>query len=247
MSRGFYMLGSGMISQNKILSTNANNIANVNTVGFKKDKMLSTTFGDMLLHRIDSSQTPLSPISMMRRVDENITIHSQGDLDPTDRSLDFAIAGEGFFRVRTPEGELYTRNGNFTLDDEGYLQLANFGRVLGENGEIYLGTDNIDTDSFGNIFIKNGDNSLLAGKLAIYNFADYNDIKLQNNGMYAGNNPALINYPEIKTKTLERSNVNIGQEMMETIEIQRNLQSTSQLLKMYDQTLARAVNDIGKI
>ncbi|MEG1028096.1 MAG: flagellar hook-basal body complex protein, partial [Oscillospiraceae bacterium] len=101
MTRGFYSLGSSMLTQNRMLSAISNNIANVKTVGFKKDMVISTTFKDMVMNRIENQKAnPLDDVTMLRTADETFTIHSQGNLESTERALDFAILEEGFFKIR---------------------------------------------------------------------------------------------------------------------------------------------------
>lgn len=244
MTRGFYTLGSGMITQNRMLSAISNNIANVKTPGFKKDTIISTTFSDMVMNRIDSEKTGLGNVSMLRTTDISSTIHSQGMLESTDRTLDFAIINQGFFAVQGQNGTVYSRNGSFNIDNEGYLVLPGVGRVLGENGPIQVGTDNFSADEQGNILNATGGR---IGKIAVYDFADYANLLTVGEGMYNGPNPTLVDKPVMQWKTVETSNVDIGQEMTNSIATQRILQSVSQSLKMYDATMQSATTQIGRV
>ncbi|MCL1809349.1 MAG: flagellar hook-basal body complex protein, partial [Clostridiales bacterium] len=129
MFRGFYTLTSDMLTQQRKLNIVSNNIANVATPGFKKDVLTTTTFMEALAYRTGSvdKNHPASlngDVAMMRVADEKITDYEQGQFDTTGRPFDVALIGPGFFEVRTPQGEsVYTRNGSFTLDEEGYLYL----------------------------------------------------------------------------------------------------------------------------
>jgi len=244
MTRGFYTLGSSLLTQNRTLSAISNNIANVKTTGFKKDSIMTTTFGDMLISRIEGGKTGLGDVSMLRTADITATIHSQGSLQDSERPLDFALLGEGFFGVQGENGEIvYTRGGSFNLDDAGYLYLEGVGRVMGENGPIFLGTDNVQGDEYGNIFNSSGTR---LGKLAISNFEDYSQLLKVGEGLYSGN-AIPSNNATLKWKALEGSNVEIGQEMTNSIATQRILQSVSQALKMYDATLNTAVTQIARL
>lgn len=248
MTRGFYTLGSSMLTQTRTLNTISNNIANAKTNGFKKDMMLTKTFGEMMMNRIDSNgRSELGGVSMMRTVDESTKIHSQGQYIPTERNLDFAITGEGFFKVKSGEENVYTRNGSFNLDTEGYLVLDGVGRVQGEDGDIYVGTDKFNADKKGNILDE--DNEIIA-TIPLYNFENYNDILTVGEGLFGGagtQNPILIQNPVVESKTLEGSNVNVGQEMTNNMATQRIMQSVSQAFKMYDQTLQSATTQIGRL
>lgn len=244
MDRGFYTLGSGIIAQNRKLTGISNNLANVQTLGYKKKEVTTTTFGDMVISRVDSATTPIGTLSLATLADKTNVIHSQGDLKGTNRTLDFAIRGEGFFSVQGQNGMIYTRNGSFNVDQEGYLVLKNEGRVMGTNGPIHVGTDQFTADEQGNIAV-NGTN---VGNLAVYNFADYNNLKISGDGMFtAAGGATLMQNPSIMWKTVEGSNVDAAKEMTNAMSTQRELQNCSQAIKMYDQVIGRSVTEIGKI
>jgi flagellar basal-body rod protein FlgF len=244
MVRGFYMLGSGILTQSRILSGISNNLANVSTPGYKKKEVSSTTFGSMVINRVDSQTTPIGTLSMVNTADKTNVIHSEGTLKGTDRTLDFAIKGEGFFAVQSQAGLVYTRNGSFNVDQEGYLVLNNVGRVVGNNGPIKIGTDNFTADAQGNLSV----GGQTVDKISVYNFDDYNNLKISDTGMFtAAGGAALMTDPDIAWKTVEGSNVDPAKEMTNALAAQRNLQSCSQAIKMYDQILQKAVSDIAKI
>lgn len=245
MTRGFYTLGSGLITQNRQLSAISNNLANSKTNGFKKDVVVSTAFGDMVMNRIDSMRTPVGDVSMLRTVDISHTVHSQGFLEDTQRNLDFAIMNSGFFAIQGENSTVYSRNGSFNIDAEGYLMLQGVGRVLGDNGNpIQVGTDKIVADESGTIRSEAG---AVLGKIGIYDFENYGELLTVGEGMYNGPNPTLVESPTLRWKNLEGSNVDVGQEMTNSIATQRILQSVSQAVKMYDTTLQAATTQIGRI
>ncbi len=256
MTRGFYHLGSSMLTQNRMLSAISNNIANVKTVGFKKDRVISTTFKEMVMNRVENQKAnPLGEVTMLRTADETFTIHSQGNLESTERALDFAILEEGFFKIRnvTTDEIVYSRNGSFNLDKEGYLVLEGVGRVQNEQGDIQLGTDNITSTKYGEIYDENGD---LLAEINTYNFEDYTKLRTVKEGVYKGSvnpetneetNPTLVENPQFMWKSIETSNVNAGEEMTNAMATQRIMQSVAQTLKMYDATLQSATNQIAKL
>lgn len=245
MQRGFYTLGSGMLTQNRILTGISNNIANADTPGYKKKIVTSSSFGSLVINRVNSAEkTPVGEMSLITAADQTNTIHSEGTLQSTERGLDFAVQGEGFFAVQGKNGVVYTRNGSFNVDDEGYLVLKNQGRVLGADGPIRVGTDSFTADSAGNLFV----DGRPAGTIAVYNFADYNNLKTAGEGMFtAAGGAERMQNPQLLWKTVEGSNVDAAEEMTRAISVQRSLQSCSQAIKMYDQVLARATTEIGKI
>ena len=177
-----------------------------------------------------------------------ITDHTQGIFDPTDMNMDFALVGPGFFQVQTQDGVMYTRNGAFVMDDEGYIALHHAGRVLGEDNQpIYIGTDDIQAMDDGTILAADG-NTIL-GKFGIVDFEDYNGIqKSKREGLFTtvGGQPVPTDTP-IEWKTLERSNVDMVKEMTDMMASQRALQSAAQVLRMYDQLLGKATTEIGRV
>ena len=267
MLKGFYDLTSGMLTQARVLNTISNNISNASTPGFKSDKMVTNTFREMLLYRTGNTNkrgtTPLAGTngvndnnhgseSMILTVNELITNHNQGTIEPTDRDLDFCILGNGFFQIQKPNGDLvYTRNGSFTLDDDGYLYLQHIGRVMGENGPIRLDTDRIILDNDKRIIDENGN---VLGRILIADFNDYDQLLKVEEGMFASRDgtplmPDIINPAEtdLINQSFERSNVDPIDEMTGMMTSQRSLQSAAQLLKMYDTIMAKAVSEIGRV
>lgn len=243
MVRGYYQLGSGLMTQSKILNGISNNIANSKTPGYKKQRVLSSPFQTMVINRVGQGNATLGPMNMAIAAANNTTIHSQGGLQYTDRNLDFAIVGEGFFAINGPQGMQYTRKGNFTIDEEGYLSLPGAGRVMGQNGPIHIGTSEFQADEQGNIMV----NGSKIDQIAVFGFIDYNSIQQAGDGFYTANGAANMIETNVKWKTLEGSNVDMAEEMTFAIASQRNLQSCSQMLKMYDQILNKAVNDLGRV
>jgi len=253
MFRGFYTLTSDMLTQQRRLNVISNNMANAATPGFKKDAIMTTTFGEALAYRTGSidkrNPAPLGNVTMMRVVDEKITDYEQGNFDTTGRPLDVALAGPGFFEIQTPGGgTVYTRNGSFTLDEEGYLYLQHIGRVSGsDGGPIMLGTDKVEFKWDGTITYADG---TVLDRLRIVDFLDYYPLEKTGEGMFLNEDAANmveLNMPDVRWKMLERSNVNAMDEMVAMITSQRALQSASQILKMYDMIMSKAANDIGRL
>lgn len=243
MVRGFYMLGSGILTQSRVLNTISNNVANADTNGFKKSRVMPKTFGSMVIERVDGQKTPIGTASLMNTADQAVTDFSEGTVSQTDRKLDFAINGDGFFAVQGNSGTVYTRNGSFNIDGDGYLVLEGQGRVLGSDGNpIRPGTDNLSADGKGGLTA--GGRSV--GQLAVYRFPDNSALRTVGEGMFQGNNASLVTNPNILWKTLEQSNVDMTEEMTNALSSQRELQTCSQALKMYDTALDQAV-DISKL
>ena len=243
MVRGYYQLSSGLMTQSKVLNGISNNIANSKTPGYKQQRVLASSFEEIMIHQVGQGESVLGPMGMTLAAAENATIHSQGVLQATDRALDFAIVGEGFFAVNGPAGLQYTRRGNFTVDSNGYLALPGVGRVMGQQGPIHVGTAEFQSDEQGNILV--GGNKI--DKLAVFDAADYNNLQQAGEGFYTANGGMNRVETNVKWKTIEGSNVDMAEEMTLAVAAQRNLQSCSQMLKMYDQVLNRAANDLARV
>ena len=245
MLRGFYTAASGIISQEKRLNAIANNIANSSTAGYKKDDVVLGTFGEHLAVRMNTyNQTPLTPIGngvWMQVADDKYTDFEQGGFESTGRSLDMAIRGEGFFVVATPDGDRLTRDGQFALDADGYLVLPGFGRVQGQGGDIFIGPSEFLVAENGAIYLppeEGGGELMLIGRLAIALPDDYAALEKDRLGFFIAPNYALMGETHRGTSIMqtyiERSNVNMGEEMTRMIATQRSLQAASQIVKMYD-------------
>ena len=158
--------------------------------------------------------------------------------------MDFAIVGEGFFAVQDADGNIaYTRMGNFSLNDEGYLCLPGFGQVLDpQNQPIYLGTDKIRGDYQGYIYY----NDTPVAQLGVFQFEDNEALERDDRGLFTGENPQAGQDYQIWNKYLERSNSDMVKQMTEMITYQRALQSAAQISKMYDQLMNRATGEVGR-
>lgn len=251
MFKGFYDLTSAMLTQTRNLDVVGNNMSNTATTGYKTDRYADTTFDEVMRSRVGNKikdpQELGTTTSYMTALDEVYTDHSQGALQSTGLPLDFAIEGQGYFAVDTEAGRLYTRNGSFMLDDQGYLYLAGQGRVVGANGQsIYLGTDDITADANGVISTEDGQ---VLGQLGVFAFADpAQDLQKTEEGMFAANGqPQAAVGTVIHHQMVERSNTDLVQQMVDMITCQRALQSASQLSKMYDELMTKTTTEIGRV
>lgn len=248
MYQGFYNLTSSVLTQTRNLNVISNNMSNISTAGYKSDKFMARTFQEEMIYR-SGNKDKTNPVQLgtMNRIvtaDRNYTNFTNAGYTATTSPLDFALNSTGFFSIQSGNQTVYTRNGSFSLDNQGYLVLQGVGRVMGQNGPIYLGTDQITTDSLGNIYSENG-NAFL-GRLAIVDFQDYDAQLTKTTGdVFTANvQPNAIN-GEVVHKALESSNVDAIEEMTRMMASERALQSSSQVLKMYDQLMGKIVNQLG--
>ena len=254
MFKGFYNLTSAMLTHQHNLNVIGNNMVNVSTAGYKQDRYVASTFDDVMYSRVtvnESAGTEIGRQSYIRAASEIYTDYSQGIPEPTELPLDFAIVGDGFFAVQDAEGNVgYTRMGNFSLDEEGYLGLPGFGQVLDPQGEpIYLGTDKIRGDKEGVIYFDQPaeqGGSVAIGQLGVYSFEDNQALERDDRGLFTGEGAEQSTDYEIWNQYLERSNSDMVKQMTEMITYQRALQSAAQVTKIYDQVMTRAASEVGR-
>jgi len=251
MFKGFYNLTSGMLTQQRNLDVVANNITNFSTAGYKGETYTSSTFGEVMYSRVGNKEKEgaqeIGPVSYLRATDQIYTDYTQGSLEYTGLPLDFAIDGNGFFAVQGANGQIaYTRMGNFSLDTEGYLALADYGRVLDNEGNpIQLNTDKVVGDDRGYLFTEEG--GWVLGQVGVYSFEDNGALERNAQGLFEGAGAQAGADVILHWGYTERSNVNMVDQMTEMLSAQRALQSAAQLTKMYDDLMGKAANDVGRL
>ncbi|MBO6203869.1 MAG: flagellar hook-basal body protein [Selenomonas sp.] len=265
MWRGLYTAGTGMITESKRTDTLANNLANANTTGFKRDEAISREFEPMLIKRINDGinkndvtsfkqfhvgeQYPVvGTLGLGSYIDEIATEHSQGAFETTGNPLDLAISGNGYFAIQTENGVRYTRDGNFYKSANGQIQTVNGQMVLGRNGRgitIPRDTVSIMVGSKGEVYADN----VQIGQLQFVQFDNRRAVLKQGNNLYypqegAQPQPAT---GEIQQGLLERSNTNVVSEMVELINNYRVYEAGSKAVTTQDAMLDKSVNDVGRL
>ncbi|MFK2825001.1 flagellar basal body rod protein FlgG [Bacillus sp. B190/17] len=262
MLRSMYSGISGMKGFQNKLDVIGNNIANVNTFGFKKGRV---TFKDMVSQQISGASaaagglggTNPKQVGLGSQISTIDTLHTQGSLQTTARPLDLGISGDGFFVLKNNTGDtLYTRSGNFYLDVNGdivnsdgyYLQGAT---GSGANKKINISTD---TQSFsigadGSISVVGG--TLTGGKVQIAKFPNPDGLEKVGSNMFISTNnsgtpvlsdPGAGGAGKIVAGTLEMSNVDLSEEFTEMIVAQRGFQANTRIITTSDEILQELVN-----
>ncbi len=215
----------GGLRQERKLDASANNLANVDTTGFKKDVI---SFDRMFKAQLN-------------------TDFAQGSIRNTGSPLDLAIAGKGFFKVQTSSGINYTRDGNFTLNSNKILVDQRGNPVLGKNGAITIDGNQVDINEKGEIYVDGN----LVDSLDIVDFSNLRKLekKGHNDFVYKGN-PSDEKAPDricIKQRALESSNVNTVDEMVNMIDHNRMYEIFQKMILTFDEVDGKAVNDIGRL
>jgi len=265
-NKGIYTALSGAVAQNQRLDTIANNIANVNTTGFKKDRQVFKEYLTASEKLPDVIQVPKVPASIesfydMQSADRGYvdssgtyTDHSQGSIRATGNPMDLSIEGQGFFEVLTPRGVRWTRNGGFKISPQGQLvtrqgyPVLREGQGAPETRVIPVSSRNLTVSYSGNIY--QGDEGL--GKLSMATIADPDALRKEGEGLFsvkANYGLEMVPSPnaQVHQGFLETSNVNIVEEMTKMIEASRTFEGTQKAIKAFDQMNGKLVNEVAKV
>jgi flagellar basal-body rod protein FlgG len=254
MIKGLYTAASGMLSSMIATDALANNLANASTVGFKRSDVHFKAFPEMLLQRINAKgAAPIGGISTGTQIAGTMTRFTQGDLHTTGNPLDVAIEGNGFFTVQNGKGEtLYTRDGNFTLNNEGYLVTHEGEFVMGKKGKIRIPSGEAIH------FTPRGDvtgNNVPLDNLVITQFDNEHTLQRLGNNLFKMGAGTKITPPPQDPKQLtfklhegklESSNTNAIHELVNTITGFRLYESLQKNIQIHNETLGKAVNDVGR-
>lgn len=219
----------GGLRQERKLESVSNNLANAETIGFKKD-------------------TISFDLKFKAQVNKDF---SQGSFQTTGNALDVALSGEGFFKIETPEGIRYTRNGNFSLDINGVLVDQNGNPVLGQGGAIAIaGEEMEETLSINQI----GEISLggeIIDTLDIVTFEDKRKLEREAENLLSYKGPTTdeiqVEQTVVQHRTLENSNIQVVDEMVRMIDYHRMFETFTKSILTFDEVDNKSINDVGKL
>jgi flagellar basal-body rod protein FlgF len=271
MLRGLYTAAAGMSAQMARQQTITNNLANVNTPGFKQDLTALRSFPNVLLEQMggQGSGTSIGGLSTGVYAQENMTDFSIGTPKTTNQPTDIALVGQNlplnpttnqpqgalFFTVKQPDGEIrYTRNGSFSIDGLNRLVTAEGNFVLNQNGQpITLQSNSFTVESDGSI-IQNGKKTATLGMA--YSSNPNKQLEKDGEGLYKTSGTAArlpmaqattgVSF-QLKQGALEQSNVQLDSAMTDLMTAYRSFQANQQVLKAYDSTLDLAANKVGVV
>lgn len=255
MLRGLWSAASGMNSMQLNLDVIANNLSNVNTVGFKKSR---ADFEDLLyqttraagVERGDGSQIPTGiQVGMGSKPSAVQKIFTQGDYVSTGNELDWAIEGRGFFRVLSNGEEFYTRAGAFKLDSEGFIVTSNGDRLQPEFS-VPQGSVRVSVDAYGTVTaLDAAGNALATTQLTIVDFVNPAGLFSMGKNLYrptdasgepVEGNPGTDSFGTITQGFIEQSNVDVVKEMVDMIVTQRAYELNSKTVQTADDMLSIA-------
>ncbi|MEW5819976.1 MAG: flagellar basal-body rod protein FlgF [Cyanobacteriota bacterium] len=263
MIKGLYTAASGMVTLLNANDNLANNLANINTTGFKKGITLFKTFAPLLIDKMSSDPNQkdvkgsrIGSISGGCQLSSIAIDFEQGHIKKTDNDLDLALQGEGFFEVRTTSGETaYTRDGSFERDLEGYLVTREGNKLIGSDNKpiridemyrkIKIGPDGT---------ILEGDRLVgepqVIGRIKLVEFENKQALTRQGNNLYVDSgsaNPAKSTACRVIQGAVEASNANVIDTMSKSIAGMRAYETLARVLDNTSKNLEKTVNQLGKV
>lgn len=229
MIRALYVAASGMVAQANKQDVIANNIANAQTPGFKRERVTNVAFAEVFRRQLvfgaarNQTVYPSSTVDPVVTIPEQSVDTSQGAIRATNNPLDLAIEGPGFFEVIYPEGVRYTRAGNFTLNSSRELCTLDGAKVQGISGPIRLPAGDIQICSDGSILV----DGQHVDRLKILG--------------------ASQEQTRVVSGALEESNVKVVKELADMIVNLRSFEANQRIVGSVDHTLDKLINEAGRI
>ena len=266
MVKGLYTAYTGMINEQRRLDTLTNNLANSNTTGYKKEGATAQAFDAALAIKIKDTSSGNLPknigyINMGVDIGETYTDYSQGSFKITDKSSDLAINGNGFFAIEFTDKQgntsiKYTRDGEFTVNKDGYFVTADGDYLLNANAAMngqtgdaaHIRIDPLQdyvVDAQGQVY----QNGQVVATIGLVDFTNYDYLSKYGENLYEPVEGATLVASDatLEQGCLEMANVNIVDEMVSMITIQRAYEAGQKMIQTEDSTLEMAVSQVGRV
>jgi flagellar basal-body rod protein FlgF len=233
MDAAMYKALSGAVVQMHRLEVTAQDLANVNTSGYKGQRL---SFGEVLAKRLPGEDRPGGLVA----VASQLTDLGQGEIQPTGNPLNLALQGDGLFAVQTSRGVRYTRNGAFTLKPDGTLSTMQGDAVLGEGGPIQITGVKIQVAGDGTITSDDGE----IGKLKLVRFADPQRVAKEGTNLFvtAPENLQEAADPRVLQGNLEQSNVSSIEGMVSLIALNRQFEASQRAMTLMDSVTQKMIS-----
>jgi len=226
-----------MLAQGQRLNQITNNLANVDTPGYKKEDI---TFWEMLYTTNQNRQRVGKALKIL-------TNHQEGSVKNTGNQLDFAISGDGFFKLQTPQGVRYSRAGNFLVNSEGQLVNPDGHLVLGTDGPIVINGNEVSVATDGSLMV----DGVTAGRFDIATFANLTDIEKEGTNLFRLKTEEAEEEPAtdftVRQGFIESSNVSLVSEMTTMLDLHRAYETQQKVIRTYDEIDAKAISTVGKL
>ncbi len=241
-----YVSTSGAVSRMHQLEIIANNLANVDTLGFKADRTPFQTALESQIRDADGQLAAGAPARAFVSTNGVATDHGGGNVVQTGRGLDAAIDGPGFYAVETNDGVRYTRAGSFVVDAEGNLATLDGRPVLGDGGPIQVSGSEPEITAGGDVVDAEGN---VLGRLRVETFEDPRVLAKEGNNLFRAP-PDAVGVPAEPVRlvpgSVERSNVQAIRELATMMILQRNFDATMQVLRSDDQATDQLIREFSQ-
>lgn len=258
MLKGLYTAYTGLKNEQNRMDVMTNNLANATTVGFKKEGTTSQSFSSVLAYKLKDASVGLGNAQYLGvnnpgvKIGENYVDYTQGSFRITGNTFDLALTEEGFFAVEytNKAGETstkYTRAGNFTLNNAGFLVNNDGDYVLDVNNRRIQLDPLAEADITADGTISQNGNRV--AQIQVMDFADYDYLERFGETYFQPIEGAetTTSSAEIRSGCLEMANVQVVTEMVNMISITRQYESNQKVLQTYDRSLNVTVNELGKL
>ena len=223
-----------MLQDQLRLQSISQNVSNMQTPGYKRQLIESTGFDEQI-------QTQMAAVSQQMQLS---TQNVQGTFVQSRLPHELALAGDGYFEVQTDEGVLYTRRGDFHVNEHGELATTTGARLLGKGGVLRVDDNAFTIDSRGGVFIDNHQ----VDQVNVVQFAHPESLNYLGQGLYQSQEAPLSasNATHVLQGFLEQSNVKSVDEMMEMIKTSRHFEASQRVMRTADELLSTAINQLGE-
>ncbi len=255
MVRGLYTAASGALIAQAQADVTANNLANVNTSGFKRTLLQIQSGPEMNVYMMRNQPVSGKPggtpgstfvgrLGRGAEVMDTPAVFEQGSLQSTGNSLDLAIQGNGFLAVQTPGGVRYTRDGQLARDNNGFLVTMDGNRVLGSNGPIRLNPGAVQIRENGDIV----QNSSVVASLRVVQFGNQAALRPEGDNLFndAAGRARIDTQSTVHQGYLERSNANVVRSMVDLITAQRWFEANQKMIQTQDTANGYAIANVGR-
>lgn len=219
----------------------ARNLANVSTSGYKRETAATTSFGDVLRIAAEGGATQAVTLP---RVSPTLDTRG-GSLRITGEPLDLAIEGDGFFEIRGPQGNAYTRQGRFQVDPRGRLVTEAGDALLGRGAEITVSGPRPVVERDGTVV----DNGRIVGRIKLVRVEQTGALERLGSGLHRAAPGAAVSEASatVRQGYLENSNVSAMTEMVRLIETTRHFEAAQKVVQAYDEMLEKALRKLGEL
>ena len=257
MIRGIFTAASGLGVLQARMDVTSNNLANLSTNGYKQDRVEVAAFPDLMLQervRVKVGGMGIGGWSSVGQTNQGAVVtgvftdHSTGILSETGKETDLALSGEGYFSFEPRGGEgkvLYSRDGELSINSEGYLVNSRGDRILGDGGPVQVNGQSFTVSPGGVLTTADG----TGVQLDMVEFQDKSRLVKEGNGYFSAPSGEGIaaTRPGVTQKYLEKSNVDVTAEMVNMVEIARAYEATQKLVQTQDELLGNAINQVGTV